>query len=377
MDQILIVGYSITAFSIVTLFLKQNKKVPSQYAILLLFIWFIRFFCLYLEDHVNLYNFPYLIVWDQNLFFLDGVLLYWYIASYDNRLKIKNQLLSLIPFFISLIYTTVIYFSFDTEKLVHVHNQIIENLLAGDYKISLRSAVNILVMIAVNCFFLFKSVKLLKEYKLLLLDNYSTITDLQLNWLRKLVFVWLVLFYIPFVFYFIDGVSSIFPIQYIEIVAESGMVMTAIFFSANAIIQKYPKSSLEKFSSSTPNSPSNEDSRDSELKFEMIKNFMQENRPYLDVNLTLESLANNLDMKSSELSRIVNTQNKTNFHEFVNSYRIEQIKTELLSTKEQIIIIAYNNGFNSKSTFNGVFKRFTGMTPSQFRKTNTSESLTS
>lgn len=368
----LTIGYCITAFTIIVLFLKNIDKKQTRYAVLLLTVWFTRFLLFYLEDNLDLLKYPFLIVLDQNLFFLDGVILYWYVASYDDRLKLKNQLLSLIPFILSILHTTFIYLSFSTEGLVNAHNQIIETLSEGTYKISLSSALNIIIMVAINFYFFIKSSKLLKEYKILLSNNYSTISDLQVNWLIKLVRVWFALFYIPFVLYFIDGISSIFPISYLEIIAESGMVITAVFFCANVMIQRYPQTTLEK----TPNSSS----KNKELihspkykqKFLAISEFMQNNKLYLDVNLTLESLSRDMDMKPVEVSRAINSQNGTNFHEFVNEYRINLVKLELVSSKEQIIIIAYNNGFNSKSTFNSVFKKFTGITPSQFRKKNQS-----
>lgn len=56
-----------------------------------------------------------------------------------------------------------------------------------------------------------------------------------------------------------------------------------------------------------------------------------------------------------------------NFYDLINTYRIEAIKQQLLTSDEQIIQLAYQNGFKSKSTFNKIFKEKTGMTPKAYK----------
>lgn len=374
MNHVLNIGYCITGFTLVILLLQHYDKKPTRYAMLLIFMWFCKFLALYLEASVDLFQFPFLVLFDQNLFFLDGVLLYWYVCSYDNRLTVKRKLLNLIPFFVSILYTMSIYIRYSTEELVNFHYEVIESLYSGTYSLTIDGAINISIMILVNLYFFRKSIRLLKEYKGLLLNNYSNLHNLEVSWLQKLVKFWFVMFFVPFVFYYLTGISVMFPIQYIEKIALLGMILTASFFCINVIIQRYPEKSLEKVSTSNKvklkiNSP-----EDTE-KLHFISEYMCANKPYLDVNLTLESLSRDIGIKPTEVSRIINSQNGTNFHEFVNGYRIDQIKSELILSQEQIIIIAYNNGFNSKSTFNSVFKKNTGLTPSQFRKRNKSDNV--
>lgn len=372
MNQVLNIGYCITGFTLIILLSRHFKKRPARYAMLLVIMWFCKFLALYLEANVDLLRFPFLILFDQNLFFLEGVLLYWYIASYDNRLTWKGKLWNLIPFFLSILYTVSIYFRYSAEELVEFHYKIIETLHNGTYRISLDGAINISIMILVNLYFFRISLKLLKEYRKLLLNNYSNLHNLEVNWLRKLVAFWFVMFFVPFVFYYLTGISVIFPIHYIENIAVLGMVLTAVFFCANVVIQKYPEKSLTRDENTNSKNKEREDSEELKQKLLMIVEHMEREESYLNENLTIESFSKEIQMKPIELSRIINVQNGTNFHEFVNGYRIDRIKSELISSREQIIIIAFKNGFNSKSTFNSVFKKFTGVTPSQFRRLNTS-----
>ncbi|MEQ8928209.1 MAG: helix-turn-helix domain-containing protein, partial [Fulvivirga sp.] len=105
-------------------------------------------------------------------------------------------------------------------------------------------------------------------------------------------------------------------------------------------------------------------------KAHQIKQYMATEKPYLDFELNLSDLADRLEMNPRELSQLINDQLKMNFYEFVNTYRVEEAKQLLkkFSTSEKRINeVMYDSGFSSKSTFNEIFKRTTGMTPKEFR----------
>jgi len=87
--------------------------------------------------------------------------------------------------------------------------------------------------------------------------------------------------------------------------------------------------------------------------------------------LQLQNLADYLGIPSYQLSQIINTELQQNFYELINSLRIAEAKHRLIDPTNQhitILAIAYDVGFNSKSTFNTAFKKYTKMTPSQFKK---------
>ena len=102
-----------------------------------------------------------------------------------------------------------------------------------------------------------------------------------------------------------------------------------------------------------------------------IRSFMETEKPYLDASLTLRSLAEQTQMNSRDLSVLINTNLQQHFFDFVNAYRIKEAQTILQdpSKKEFTILeILYEVGFNSKSSFNTAFKKHTGKTPTEFRK---------
>lgn len=99
--------------------------------------------------------------------------------------------------------------------------------------------------------------------------------------------------------------------------------------------------------------------------------YVKSHQKYLDPNLSLESLSEELQMGTSSLSKMINTYGNTNFPDYINKLRVEEAKN-LLSTTEfssyTIVSIGLECGFNSKSTFYTAFKKFTGVTPTAYRK---------
>jgi AraC-like DNA-binding protein len=98
---------------------------------------------------------------------------------------------------------------------------------------------------------------------------------------------------------------------------------------------------------------------------------MEEDQAYLNPDLTLKKLSESLMIHPNHLSQIINEKLNQSFNDFINKYRIETAKEKLLNPKEDgktILEIAYDVGFYSKSVFNTAFKKFSGETPSEFRK---------
>lgn len=98
---------------------------------------------------------------------------------------------------------------------------------------------------------------------------------------------------------------------------------------------------------------------------------MQPEKPYRDSELTLTKLADMLSVSPHNLSEVINTQVGQNFFDFVNQYRVEEVKQNLANKEMQhftLLALGLEAGFNSKSSFNAIFKKHTGAPPSEFRK---------
>ena len=98
---------------------------------------------------------------------------------------------------------------------------------------------------------------------------------------------------------------------------------------------------------------------------------MELEKVYTDGDLTLQKLATKLSIPVQHLSQVVNEHHQQNILEFINAHRVEEAKRRLRDPEKKhlsILAIAEDVGFNSKSSFNAVFKKYTNVTPSEFRK---------
>ena len=98
--------------------------------------------------------------------------------------------------------------------------------------------------------------------------------------------------------------------------------------------------------------------------------YMEDEKPYRDSNIRMDDIANALDIPSHHLSQIINELLEVNFNEFINAYRVEEVKQKLRNPAHahlNILALAFDAGFNSKTSFNRIFKQFTGKTPSLYR----------
>lgn len=100
-----------------------------------------------------------------------------------------------------------------------------------------------------------------------------------------------------------------------------------------------------------------------------LEDLMEVEKPYLESELNLIRLAEMLSVSTHHLSYVINTGFEKNFFQYVNEFRVEHAKILLKeNTKLSILGIAYESGFNSKTSFNTTFKKLTGQTPSEFKK---------
>jgi AraC-like DNA-binding protein len=102
-----------------------------------------------------------------------------------------------------------------------------------------------------------------------------------------------------------------------------------------------------------------------------LQHAMEPEKVYIDGNLTLQKLAARLSIPVQHLSQVVNEQLNQNILDFINTHRVAEAKRRLLDPSRKhlsILAIAEEVGFNSKSSFNAVFKKHANITPSEFRK---------
>lgn len=102
---------------------------------------------------------------------------------------------------------------------------------------------------------------------------------------------------------------------------------------------------------------------------ELLVLYMEKEKPFLNPELYLPDLADSMEIPRNQLSLVINKLHNKNFYEFINQYRINEVKRLMKDPNNKhfkLISLAYDAGFNSKASFNRIFKQMTDMTPSQF-----------
>src|SRR5690606_35124986 len=215
----------------------------------------------------------------------------------------------------------------------------------------------------------------IRRFSKYLLHNYSDVEKRELNWLKLLVigFVairgWSVLVVFLVMLSVVFGITTDFAIM-----GLLGNYITFILISILIFFSLSHSSVCEGVDSRTHSEPEKEELAKDKVKPEQtdaLTRLMEQEKPYLVSALTLEKLAGQLQVPARTLSNIINRQFECNFFEFINSYRIEEAKRLLADSKyaaKNMLEVMYDVGFNSKATFNTLFKKKVGMTPSEYRK---------
>ena len=110
-----------------------------------------------------------------------------------------------------------------------------------------------------------------------------------------------------------------------------------------------------------------------ELK-KALYELLETRKPYLDESVSLGDLAGALNVSTKKLSELLNQHLDTSFYNLINQYRVNEVIARLAmpdADKYPLMGIAYECGFQSKASFNRIFKQKTGQSPSAYRKAMT------
>lgn len=188
------------------------------------------------------------------------------------------------------------------------------------------------------------------------------IFDSTSNWRRTVSYSFLI-YTLAFNAYYIFVWTGMLKIEYDYLIS----IISAIFIY-NVGYQSFlnPKAvsliTMEKYKNSALSLSA------SEAIFSAVKVIMESEKIYRNSELKLSTLADQLGFSSNHISQVINERTNNNFSDFINSYRINEAKKLILEAKEKpvFIEIAYDVGFNNKTSFNNAFKKLTQQSPSEF-----------
>ena len=302
------------------------------------------------------YYYPLLSNISGGFTFLYGPLFYYYfkIIFGNNRFK-GTDLFSLIPFLTYIAVKSPYYFS----SMEFKRKLMTTPLPPGSFHFPLWAWLSILSMIVY-------AILIFKDYKLIS----NSLNEIKV-WFNCL-FGFFAGFIISYMSYFILIMTPFFDKQFdymisfamsffIYFLAWFGYMQPKVFsgFSVKEIIgnNKYATSALTE--------------RVSQIILGKLLDLMEKEKIYKNSTLSLEKLAERIDVSKHHLSQVINEQLGMNYFDYLNSLRVNEATKLLLSTSKKemnIIEIAFEAGFNNKATFNNAFKKLTGMTPKEFRE---------
>jgi AraC-like DNA-binding protein len=216
------------------------------------------------------------------------------------------------------------------------------------------------------------TIKIVKVYNRKIKDEFSNIDLINLNWLRHItiamIFIWsivAILFIIRSTTEFRAGTDWLIQLSISILIYSIGykaLQQPEIFL--NPSVPANDTSNSEKYQRS---GLSDELAEEIKLK---LQSLMAVEKLYLDIDLTLQKLADRMKISNHNLSEVINSRLNLSYYDFINSHRVEEFKNRIANPendKFNMLSIAFDSGFKSKGTFNSIFKKLTGMTPSEYK----------
>jgi len=318
------------------------------------------------------FSLPALALWGSNLLLVCGPLLYFYTQSvlYKDFSITRKKLLHLVPFAALTLATETAYLAAGYQKQIEILNNIlVRHIPLAAYLVSL--------VIYVHFFaYLLAAFKLAQQYSKAAANQYSNAQKVTLQWLKTLISFFLALMlvtlagsYLSFrssttAYFFVLGLTVFLLLSFIVFMLFKALRNPEIFSQLEEKEVQAAAQPVKYASSILPD-------LEKRAVLETLQRYMQSRQPYFEPELTLDKLANMVGVKPKTLSLVINELLQQNFFEFVNSYRIEEAKRLLTNPADKkitVMEVMYQVGFNSKSSFNTLFKKATGLTPGDFKK---------
>jgi AraC-like DNA-binding protein len=384
---VLVAGMTLIVI-IVTFLLRFKKELP--YRLLSLFFASIFFFLLYYFGYLhrsrNIGGVAFIL--GNGMCFLWGPLFLYYIQSlaFPKKQVVRSLAWQLIPFGLNALLISI-------PRGLNMFN---DHWFRGltDWYLPNSDYFNILENAFVTVYF-FICLRFINRLHTLQVNNYSDTKGKDLAWCRKLIMALIVLVSLDIAF-------SVYEMNYPIIEWNIGMVPAFMFVGLSAffaykgmwqvqvLIPEFLLENEQQRASLLP-AETTADPRSGELvektvssgshaltgfseeQIEALKvrlfDVLENGKPYLRDSLTLADLAALIPISDKKLSELLNKHVCISFYDLINNYRVETVKQKMAAPDARqftLLAIAFDSGFNSKTSFNRVFKEKTGVSPSKY-----------
>jgi len=304
-------------------------------------------------------NTQYALFLNSLIIFHAPLLLLYTQSLTEKKFRLKFiHLLHALPYMIALILLIIYYYNQSPEK----QKWVLEHVKKGkDISTIMVSVFGFIYELA---YLIVIKIKI-RNYREEIMEQFSNLNKINLNWLHYLINIFI-----------ISVLASTFSnvIRHSQIVRlDQGAILFGLvgllFFIGSVLLKGLHQNEIFLGAQRSPG-VGNGDSVQKESLLHKLNHHMTKNKPYLDPDLTLNGLADQVQISSRQLSTLINAELGKSFFDLINSYRIEDAKNILHDSKDSkltVLEVMYEVGFNSKSSFNTAFKKYTGSTPSSFK----------
>ncbi|MEP5610689.1 MAG: helix-turn-helix domain-containing protein [Cyclobacteriaceae bacterium] len=346
----------------------RRKKKENHYLsfLILVLIWYLSEFFM-IRNTINIgvdlfYGTRY------GSWFLFGPLTLFYFKSITNSnwSHRRIDLLHFAPFVLFAIAIPAIY-----GDVLH-HRQVDYGMLSVfDHREKIISPMQYLYsMVFIGQFlhlayYLFRNLGLVKTYRVKLSDEYSNING-NVKWLKVFNMSFLVVLLVTAIFLYILLVTDIYRrhLDYLYVLPVGALFYLISYYLINTEWKTTENSQSLKYAKSSL------DTQNISQYIEKLNNLLGDQKVFLDKELRLTDLAEKMELKGHHLSQLINQEYNVTFFDLINQHRVFEAKQIIKRNPEYTLLqVAFDAGFNNKTSFVNAFKKFEKSTPSQFRGT--------
>jgi len=372
MEVIFLIGFIQSIFLSALILNKKNKMLADKYLAFWLLFGGVHIYSYYMNVVGTIANFPIFDAFSVSFPMLEGAFAFIYVSIITSKIQALkwNYLLFVSPY---LIFTFIILFLVyggeapSSEVIFRLKNEYTHVIyLTGLFKIYLGPIFIILSLVK------------LRKHKQNIGRNFSYTEEIDLEWLKYVlrvsIGVWGTVVVANILSDFTDLITSRTSSDIIYSTATVAIFFYGFFGIKQQIIYAVPTPNAILKVNETPANQYLKSGLKKEAATAHLKSllkYMEEEQPYLNGKLSLKEVAKKMNVSTNHLSQVINENLNKNFFDFVNGYRVELVKDKMTDPSNKnytLLSLAYDCGFNSKSSFNAIFKKYEGLTPSQYIK---------
>ncbi len=369
MQLFLIIALTLSTFLVVLLWLRKGKNRADYILITWMVVLSIQLLVFYELFNGVLYQYPKVIVAFSPIPLLHGILVYFYTLELTDSFKMKPGIIFLhfIPF-ILLSLLSIPFYMVSEERQFAIVNGDFSGFVWYMYLKLIFFEVSGLTYSAL-------SIMEVRNFRKRINNFLSNTDHVQLRWLEflgaGLGVIWLVALFLDDTY-----ISAMVIIFVISIALFSINQLPILYSNKLVMIESGPMSKQEQTEEKQSSEKYVKSALDEEGLTKIIQkvdDFMHAEKAFTNPELTLKDLSEETGIPGHQLSQAINTHLGKSFYNYVNNLRVNEflkMAKEPENKKYTYLSLAFDAGFNSKTTFNKYFKLTTGQTPSQFFSSN-------